>query len=419
MNDNDNNGISHFDSLPKELIWEILSKLPCIKSVVMCKSVSKSCFSVISSPRFIGNFITKHVYGTNPDVTNPKHSALVIRPKLLCPSKGQLLYPKDKESGFSNCFLPDLFSRMVSSPEFPVKVIATSNDLILCVRDDRKAYDDSMYICNPQTIKGITLPRPPRYYKRSFKGFASVPCSTKEGKQVIEYTVIVVNCGDDDGYVKNEYQLEAQVFSSRIGNWKEVSLMLPKPFKAFFSSCGSLFHHGMLYFYDDENGMIAFSPIISKEKEKGDDERLSIVCQSIDWPLDFVADHKSSVTVGLCQERLRLTQKRGMSVNIWDLKDNDNSKWEVRDKIDLRGLASHDSSIQFINNFHTHFVLLGFNPFDDDILYVCVDKNRIVSCDLKKRQLNQVFVIPDESKSLIPALHKKFFDDFRPFWFIF
>ncbi|XP_074277125.1 uncharacterized protein LOC141600774 [Silene latifolia] len=294
--------------------------------------------------------------------------------------------------------------------------MATSTDLILCERDDRKLNDHTMYICNPKTMKGITLPRPPRCYKKSFKGFASVPYSTK---QFIEYSVVVVNCGDGHGYVENEFGFEAQVFSSRIGKWKEVVLILPKPFKAFFHSCRSLFHDGILYFYDNKNGMIAFSPIISKEKEKADDETLSIACRSIDWPLDCIVDDQSFVTVDLCQERLRLTQKKGMSVNIWDLKDNDTSKWEVKDKINLGGLTSHDSSIRYISDFRTPWILLGFNPFDDAVLYACMNQDRIVSCDLKTRQLKSVFVMPDESKSLLLSSGMKFFEDVRPFWLIF
>ncbi|XP_074307252.1 uncharacterized protein LOC141642370 [Silene latifolia] len=406
-------GYSVADNLPPHLLWEILTRLTCMKSAMRCKAVCKSWLSVILSPQFMGRLLRKHVYGKNHEAINMSPLppfGLVIRPNLFGTSKGQLLYPKNMKFGLLGHFLPNLFSTITSDDGPQVKVTATCNDMILC-EEDRFKQSDRMYICNARTRKWIALPRPGRSYRRFFVGFACDPYNCKDDEQVMEYSVVMVNC-EDRGYVKNPFQFEIQIFSSLIGKWKEFTLSLPKSFKTCFSCC-SLFNDGMLYFYDSCFGMIAFDPKISdNEKEKGDD-KLSIACHFIDWPLDFVTNAlEMDMTACLCQGNLRLIQKKGALLSVWDLKDHGTSEWQVKYKVVLVDRDSHDFS-RFLFAWNGPLSLLGFQPLDDVTLYICLN-DKIVTCNLKTVRLGAVFTIPDESKTFLPNCRS--FDIFRPFW---
>ncbi|KAK9716006.1 hypothetical protein RND81_06G205500 [Saponaria officinalis] len=406
-------GYSVGDNLPLDLVWEILTRLSCMKSAMRCKAVCKNWLNVILSPPFMGRLLRKHVYGNH--LSPPPPFGLIIRPNLFDSSKGQLLYPKNSiKFGLSAHFLPNLFSTITSNVGLQFKVIATCNDLILCYHLKES---DHMYICNARTMKWIALPRPPRSYRRFFVGFACNPYNWKDDEQVMEYSVVMVNCDGRSGYVKNPAQFETQFFSSLVGKWKEVTLSLPKPFNTCFLCC-SLFNDGMLYFYDGCIGMIAFDPIISNnsEKEKGDD-KLSITCHFVDWPLDFVKNGAEMwMTACLCQGKLRLIQKKGMSLSVWDLKDHGTSEWQVKYKVVITDTVSHDIPLNLFSLRGPPLSLLGFQPFEDVTLYICLN-NRIVTLNMKTMRLQAIFTIPDESKTGFPGLpNSPYFDLFKPFW---
>lgn len=174
------------DNLPNEVIVEILSRLP-LKSLVSFMSVSKTWYSLISSPHFIATHLNRaisdpqyppylllgHYDGELQKARFTLHSCddpfprkhIYKQVNYSFAALNQLLYylrdEVEREVGFFECasdFIEFRFPPNSSSRFF--SVVGSSNGL-LCLADDVSGCDSCEYfLWNPSIQKSIRLPSP-------------------------------------------------------------------------------------------------------------------------------------------------------------------------------------------------------------------------------------------------------------------
>lgn len=177
----------HIHCLPDELLLEILCRLPCSKFVIQCKSVCKRWASLISSPLFLGWFITdkgKHqVCSTLVRVHRSRESKDTW--------KGMMMYLKDLVFNIDNLSSSSLLS-FKDGDATALTVHASCKDLLLYCRDELGKQD--YYICNVQTQQWLPLPSLPFYHRSIYVAFTCDPYySYSERKDNISRDNIILN----------------------------------------------------------------------------------------------------------------------------------------------------------------------------------------------------------------------------------
>ncbi|XP_059451019.1 F-box/kelch-repeat protein At3g06240-like [Corylus avellana] len=161
------------DCLPKEVITDILSRLP-VKSLMRFRCVSKAWCSLISTP----NFISTHL---NRSLSNSPHQPYLF----VCHCwtlHTVLLYPSDPEIEQKGDFFANPSDRIElrdpSNNEYSLHLVGSSNGL-LCLATLN--FDNEVGLCvlwNPSIQKAIYLPKPNLGFDRSLNksfGFGYEP----------------------------------------------------------------------------------------------------------------------------------------------------------------------------------------------------------------------------------------------------
>ncbi|KAM3301438.1 F-box protein [Capsicum chacoense] len=148
------------DYLPKEILVEILSKLP-IKTLVQCTTISKSWYSLITNP----NFISIH-YNTH-SIKSHRRPLLFLRHYNMFDKveRYALHFDNDDDEEEEEGDVVDSFEEYLelecpktSCNEY-LRIVGCCNGLI-CLSDDYDKYTDAVVLWNPVIRSHLELPRP-------------------------------------------------------------------------------------------------------------------------------------------------------------------------------------------------------------------------------------------------------------------
>ncbi|OMO66215.1 hypothetical protein COLO4_30695 [Corchorus olitorius] len=132
------------EDLNYDLFTEILIRIPCSKTFFICKSVSKRWLKILSDPDVIRRWLYRHkpystvtfmVGGYGPISQEPIFQSIGFRFDFLSLSIGFL------------------------------KILASSNDLLLCCSVFELIHRPIYYVCNPFTKQSVALPHAPTHNK--------------------------------------------------------------------------------------------------------------------------------------------------------------------------------------------------------------------------------------------------------------
>ncbi|KAD4384141.1 hypothetical protein E3N88_24309 [Mikania micrantha] len=181
-------------TLLQEIIAEILSRLP-VESLLRCRSVCKSWYSLISDPHFVKSHLTR----------NTHH---------------RLIYSTVPKINLKICSLYDaLYHNSVNALEldYPLKhprksvwIVGSCNGLV-CIAIE----EDTLFIWNPSTRKSNRLPN---------CGSKSQPgCYVLYGfgyqDSTDDYKVVEISCIFKD---RAKYDTLVKIHSLKNGNWKKI-----------------------------------------------------------------------------------------------------------------------------------------------------------------------------------------------------
>nr|XP_016444560.1 PREDICTED: F-box/kelch-repeat protein At3g23880-like [Nicotiana tabacum] len=146
------------DYLPKDVLVEILSKLP-VKSLIHCTTVCKSWYSTITNP----NFISVH-HNTQIISNSNRQPLLFVRHyNMFDRVERYALHFDDEDENDSSDV--DSFAEYLelkcpekSRSEY-LRIVGCCNGLI-CLSDDYDKYTDTVVLWNPIIRKHLKLPRP-------------------------------------------------------------------------------------------------------------------------------------------------------------------------------------------------------------------------------------------------------------------
>lgn len=143
------------DHIPEEIIYQILLKLP-VKSVVKFSAVCKSWTSMIKSPIFAQNHLSRTVQ------SNHKNDAHLLLLNLLAKKEETFSLRWDNPTFGEYKKLVHLFPRNTFPSECVLSVVGTCNGLVCLADLDRSFCETSIVIWNPSIRKYVTLPTNPR-----------------------------------------------------------------------------------------------------------------------------------------------------------------------------------------------------------------------------------------------------------------
>ena len=133
--------------IPEDVLVDVLARLP-IETIVRCKLVCKSWFSLITSPNFISHHLNRTI------INNKGH--LLIRYRTDEPRKEYCSLRFDSNNTFDEYKRFDFpFTRLHPY----IDVVGSCNGLI-CLSNDRFRYNLRMYLWNPCIRKVLVIPRP-------------------------------------------------------------------------------------------------------------------------------------------------------------------------------------------------------------------------------------------------------------------
>uniref|UniRef100_A0A5B6YN56 F-box domain-containing protein n=1 Tax=Davidia involucrata TaxID=16924 RepID=A0A5B6YN56_DAVIN len=167
------NSKSHIDNLSEELLVEILRRLP-LKPANRSKCVSKRWFNLISTTYFARRYRSFIVNHTPPSALFYQHTRLGT--EVLPPDRTGVHIASTGESifespGFFLNFLPSsppppppLDQQLQLQHPAPFYCLASSNGLVLCCAT--LSFQRLYYVCNPFTMRWVTLPLPPTCPKK-------------------------------------------------------------------------------------------------------------------------------------------------------------------------------------------------------------------------------------------------------------
>ncbi|XP_062162941.1 F-box/kelch-repeat protein At3g06240-like [Alnus glutinosa] len=208
------------NSLPNEVIAEILSRLP-VKSIIRFRSVSKTWCSLISSPHFIATHLSRAL-------SNPQYPSNLVFHHFDYPLK------KDRSPAISIHLLsldPEIQERSLFIPRFDHAVTRDPSDFIgsRCLRDCMEVIGssnglfcltrgfDSYVLCNPSIQKAISFPHPNIGLRRldtDIHGFGYCP-------KTDDYKVVRVV------YVEGTTHSLVEIYTLRSGAWRSFKAPCP------------------------------------------------------------------------------------------------------------------------------------------------------------------------------------------------
>ncbi|CAA3015254.1 F-box kelch-repeat At3g06240-like [Olea europaea subsp. europaea] len=190
------------DFLPEGIITNILKRLP-VKPLIRCMSVSRSWYTLITSPEFISIHL-------NFSVASSEGSPLLLLRRCIRKNERYELF-YDNES-FDRHFRLQFPFRSINSF---FTIIGSCNGL-LCLSDDRVFYMNTIIIWNPCVKKSVLPPKPNMVYNSygSFMqslGFGFDPVRN-------DYKVVRITYTDLDRCLP-----QVELYRLSIGVWQDIS----------------------------------------------------------------------------------------------------------------------------------------------------------------------------------------------------
>ncbi|KAJ7981184.1 F-box protein [Quillaja saponaria] len=423
------------DDIADDLLTEILLRIP-IKSVFMCKCVSKRWLSLISDPFFPSSYtslrghnLTGHNWtlltNHHNNITS-HHNNLTWHEWSLIRSHRKFKSKNTKKYTGSNVTIknhPDFLSPGFSLEFLPVEIpypcgcciLASSNGLLLCrgfiVEAGRAVY----YVCNPLTKQCASLPAslpsiPNMYVQVGFisddKGFKVVMISP-------DYT------GNSDSL--NYSVLSASYTCSELDEWKwrHVNSSISPPHNVWFLEGNRPFvtYKGILHWQDKQNHRI-----IAYDTNTDTDHVVKLPTEK--------ARHNQGL-LGTCQGRLRYLEAAHDGIrslctwSVWSLLDYDGGIWEVefrcstaiqlpRDHVIWEKhlcLDELEDPLAWCRNTNT-WPFLVLHPTKLDLVYIGLSNGWVIAYNIRtqrieekwhsKSHLSQVLFILPQWPTLIP-----------------
>ncbi|KAJ6948410.1 hypothetical protein NC651_002678 [Populus alba x Populus x berolinensis] len=198
--------------LPQDVLTDILARLP-LKTILQCRCVSKTWYSLISSTTFATHHLNKTTKTKNSDI-------LLFR---YCPeeSNGEIehyfLYP---DEGFPDNHLEELDCPFKSTC-FGFSNIVGSCDGVFCLLDRDFVYNDRAALWNPSIRKTVSIPRP----NVTFTSHGSFVNSLGFGFDSIsnDYKLVRVVYLQDCSFGFDEVPPLVEVYSMRRGCWRMIT----------------------------------------------------------------------------------------------------------------------------------------------------------------------------------------------------
>ncbi|XP_073128494.1 F-box/kelch-repeat protein At3g23880-like [Henckelia pumila] len=193
------------DYLPEGVIVNILQRLS-VKNLICCTCVSKSWYSLITSPEFISSHL-------NFTSATEKDASLLLLRRCLADSECYSLYTDEKF-----CTWNDTLKFPFTSINSYFTIIGNCNGL-LCLSDDRVLYLHTIILWNPCIRKSIVLPKPNLIYNsfgtfvQSF-GFGFDPISS-------DYKLVRITYVDD----AQEPLPQVEIYRLSTGMWQDISYL--------------------------------------------------------------------------------------------------------------------------------------------------------------------------------------------------
>ncbi|PRQ46463.1 putative F-box domain-containing protein [Rosa chinensis] len=378
--------------IPKELLVEILCRLPCAKSVYRCKSVSKSWGSLTSDSYFVGRLLWL------------QRDNQTLIPGTIINQLGDELLTTDLFATFRRFF------------EFEHKkgrlivLLATWNDLVLCEDISLGEY----YIYNPRTMQLVNLPpihqcrciwgcRPAvgficePYYKEEEDRLADNSDQKEEEERKVikidaEYKCKVVRILHPDDKEKLCFEFKIQVFSSEIGEWRESLVSCPRGFiySGIYSRLVSRFgfaSNGMLYWNATDGDLLGLGPLMINKKStttcssttaNGDSGYQFHVIKLVRQELEDEDLLSSLYYLQVHHGRLQLVQTvenedpSGVRLSVWELKKEELEQMAVQGGGELG--QKHRKTYNLMDQVYYHELTsleyMGSDPNDLDTCFV-------------------------------------------------
>ncbi|XVE51912.1 hypothetical protein DITRI_Ditri02bG0078400 [Diplodiscus trichospermus] len=343
---------SSMDNLPEPLLRENFHRIPCIKSLVRCKSVSHHWYNIISNPFFINHKLL-HQQG-------PKPFTLLLN-SLGLTSKDLIF----QSPGFKLFFLPRRFVRILSS----------CNDLILCYSlTARRVF----YICNPMTLQYLALTPYPENDCLKNEGVKFGILTIYEGiENQWKHRLVRIHCECRD--------LVAETFSFAMGGWTETVVLGPS-YNLFGNSVA---YNGFLHWLAEPSAIIIYDFDNMKQyRFISSPIRITMV----QYPF-------CSQCLGVCCGVLRILELTSFQVSddvtltVWELEDYPNGNWNVEYRICLHELvpAGGNSQVQIqgrdrAGKHQRRLKALGVHANNRDVVFLQIDVY-VASCNLETKEL--------------------------------
>ncbi|KAF8377039.1 hypothetical protein HHK36_030411 [Tetracentron sinense] len=348
------------------VLFEILVRLP-VKSIIRFKVVSKRWLALISNPYFIRLCIS-HINALSSSPPSTLFFQYLYNFLGRIPPEEMAVHstsdqPQFESRGFSFNFLP-------SEPQNPVKILASSNGLVLCRAASQMIY----YVANPLTMQWVTLPRPTRSHRYVRIGFFCEPFP-EEGTAIYKVVCVTESMGLSES-------LNLEIFSSETGEWSDLKVSCPGRVAMFKAYDRAVCYNGILHWMDTFRKIVAFDPNNS-----------SGLCRIIELPEDR-RNRNSYGCLGVCQGSLRYFDEaisidtNGIpTLGVWVLKDYDKGEWCLEHKTILSEMVSQDDFLD--ESLYDFPRPLAFHPVDRDILYFGFP-GRLVSYNIQSNILEEV-----------------------------
>lgn len=259
----------------------------------------------------------------------------------------------------------------VKQVQVSVKLLDSSNGLLLVCSVDNNSQVVDYYVCNPLTMKWVGLPK--------------VLSQLKWSKAVIMV---------DDGnfYVVRIAQLTCrskvfnfEVFSSEWGQWKYVKVCCNRSIRFFVMKRHTVCCNGVIHCLVDNDTILAFDPRSDANK-----------CRLIDLPSDRVS--RIVGVIGVCCGLMRYVEvadtypepTQAHSLGVWLLKDYDAGEWILEYRIELSEFCSSDPYVTpMFSRTGANTRAVAFHPFDYDAVFLNCSCH-LIRCQLSTKMVEVV-----------------------------